>query len=48
MLWRSGGLSHFECRLAGTFVFIWWFTVQKLLAVWVLRKKVKKRKRFAV
>ena len=48
----SGGLvvsAIFKCWLAGTFVFIWRFTVQKLLAVSVLRKKVgKKRKRFAV
>ena len=44
----SGGLAVkaiFECRFADTFVFIWRFTVQKLLAVSVLRKH---RKRFAV
>ena len=44
MLWRSGSLSHFKCRFAGIFVFIWRFTVQKLLAVSVLMQKVKKTK----
>ena len=35
ILWRSGGLLEaiFECRVAGTFVFISRFTDQKLLAV---------------
>ena len=50
ILWRSGSLSHFLLSVGGTFVliFIWRFTVQKVLAVSVMRKKVKKRKRFAV
>ena len=34
----------FVCRFAGTFVFIWRFTVQKLLAFSLFRKKSKNTK----
>ena len=52
-VYYTGSLSHFKCRFAGIFVFIWRFTVQKLFAVSILmqkvkKKKKKKRKRFAV
>ena len=37
--WKSCKSLIFECPFAGTFVFIWRFTVQKIRAVSVLRKK---------
>ena len=46
IIWWSGGLSNFqfECRFAGTFVFIWRFTVRKL-GVFSLEEKSKKKKK---